>query len=159
MVDHGHRRDRIDGLGRILRFDQIDQQGGIWTDAFDDRGYVVACNHLARIDNPYLVAHIGKFGQDVARDDDRLAHRTEPAHQGPHFDTGSRVQSAQWLIQKQNGWIVQKRSSQSESLGLAAREGVGIGIAFEVQVDDIEHFVAAFASCLRSDTVSRGEKL
>lgn len=54
---------------------------------------------------------------------------------------------------------MQQNSGESQTLGLSARERVSVRIAFEVEVDDLEHFVATLATGWALDAVCRGEEL
>ena len=73
----------------------------------------------------------------MAGNDNRLAHLTEASHEVPHFNPGTRIKSTQGLIQQQHLRVMQEDSSQSQSLGLTTRQGIGKGIPFKVQVDDL----------------------
>ncbi len=97
--------------------------------------------HDPFVDDADLVADVGQLRQDVAGDDDRLAHLAQPPQQVAHLDTGSRIEAAERFVQQQHLRIVQQHAGQSQPLRLAARQRVGIRVALEVQVDDLQHLV------------------
>ena len=53
---------------------------------------------------------------------------------------GSRPLSG--LVQEQHLRIVEQHAGQAQPLRLPRRERVGVGVAFEVEIDQVEHLVA-----------------
>jgi len=69
-------------------------------------------------------ADLRQFVQDVARDEDGLAHVFEFFEEFTYFDACARVETARRLVQKQQLRVVQKHAGQSQPLLHPAREGI-----------------------------------
>ena len=54
---------------------------------------------------------------------------------------------------------MQQNSGQTKSLSLTTAERIGERIAFEIEVNNLEHFVALLASCGPFNSIGRCEKL
>jgi len=98
--------------------------------------------HHAAVDDADLVTHVGQLGQDVAGNHDGFAMLAEAAEHGPHLDAGPRIKAGKGLIQQQHLRLVQEHAGQAQTLCLPAAKCVGIGVALEIEIDQIELFVA-----------------
>ena len=114
--------------------------------------------HHAVIDDADFVAHIGQFRQDVAADHDRLSLLAKPPEHRPHFDAGPRIEAAEWFIQQQHLRLVQEHAGKAQALRLAARESVGVSVAFEIEIDQFELFVADLPSLGSADAICGSEE-
>ncbi len=48
----------------------------------------------------------------MAGDDNRFPHLSQASQQVAHFDTSSRVETAQGFIQQEHGWVVKQHASE-----------------------------------------------
>ncbi len=53
---------------------------------------------------------------------------------------------------------MQQYASQSQSLCLSARERIGVCVSLEIQIDDLQHFIAAFASLDTVNAIGGGKE-
>ena len=67
----------------------------------DGRLHVAVEEQLAALDDADLVADVGQLRQDVAGDQDRLAHVAQLFEQAAHLDAGARVEAAGRLVEQQ----------------------------------------------------------
>ena len=56
--------------------------------------------HHASVDDAYFVTDVGQLRQNVAGDDDRLAHPTQASQEVSHFDASARIEAAEWLVKE-----------------------------------------------------------
>ena len=103
---------------------------------------VAVDQQLAVLDDADLVADVGQLGQDVAGDQDRLAHVAQLLEQAAHLDAGPRVEAAGRLVEQQHLRLVQQHAGQAEPLRHAARQARDQGVALVAEVDQLEHLLA-----------------
>ena len=72
---------------------------------------------------PILLQMSASSGQDVAGDQDRLAHLAQLLEQPAHLDAGPRVEAAGRLVEQQHLRLVQQHAGQAEPLRHAAATG------------------------------------
>lgn len=143
------------GVGAFADTDlQEDSLSGLSHDFSD----VSVNDHIAFFDHTDARADICQFRQNVAADDHRFLHFAQPAKESADFDTSTGIESAGRFIEKQDLRIMQKSACESDSLGLAAREFVYHGVAFEGHVNKLEFFFDDFAATMAIDAVSGCEE-
>ena len=108
---------------------------------------------------PMRRAAVGQLGEDVAGDEDRLAHRAQLFEQRLHFEPGPRVEAAGGLVEDQHGRVVDERFGQAEPLLHAARQAVDEVVALVREVEQLQHVADdGFAAAARN-LVGDGEEV
>ena len=138
----------IDGWPGKLR---IERQAGIHCADELDFDHPVAANspvdvldrpvhqQLAALDDADRRAAIGQLAEDVAGDQNRLAHPPQLFEQRFDFQPGSRIEPAGGFVQDQHRRIVNQRFGQAQPLLHAARQAVDEVVALVGQVQQFQH--------------------
>ena len=116
-------------LERLALEQEPDPQDGPEAQPLLDVGDAALGQDLAAVDDRDAGAQLLELGQDVAADQDRLAHRAQLAEQLAQLDPGARVEARGRLVEQQHLRIVDERVGQAQPLLHAAREGLDVGVA------------------------------
>src|SRR5690349_13745430 len=73
------------------------------------------------------------------------------------FTCAYRIQSEGWFIQKEHGWIVQKRACYMQALFHAARVTLDLFFAAPAQTDHVQQIRDSLFCDLRIDTIQAGK--
>ena len=92
----------------------------------------------AAIDDRDAGAHLGELGEDVAADQDRLAHRPQLSQDLAHLDPRARVEPRCGLVEDEQRRIVDERVRKAEPLPHSARQGLDVAVAPIGQPHDLE---------------------
>jgi hypothetical protein len=113
----------------------------------------------ASLDDAHDVAELGELGEDVAGDEDRLAHASEPPRSSriSMRARGSRPLAGSSM--SRIAGIVQEHAGHGEPLLHASREGADLGGGLVTQIGQFEHVVDDLATLGPVDVVRGGEEL
>ena len=111
------------------------------------------------VDDRDAGAQLLELGQDVAADDDGLAHRAQLAEQLAQLDPGARVEARGRLVEQQHLRIVDQRVGQAQPLLHPAREGLDVRVALVAEVDQLEQVGDHPAPAGRRQPVAAGEEV
>ena len=124
-----------------------------------DLGDAPGAQDAAVVDDRDPGAHLAELGEDVAADEDRLAHRPQLAKDLAHLDAGPRVEARGRLVEDQQRRIVDERVGEAQPLAHAAREGLDVGVALVGEADDLEQLADHRGPAGRGDAVAAREEV
>ena len=122
MLDRGQRLEDLDR--RLLPCDDCDAQPAAAGQARDDVADRTRGAHAAVVDDADHRAELGELREDVARDDDRLAHALELLEDLAHLHSRPRVEARGGFVEQQHCGIVDQGARQAHALLQATRERV-----------------------------------
>ncbi len=111
------------------------------------------------VDDRDAGAHLAELGEDVAADEDRLAHRTQLAEDLAHLDACARVETRCRLVEDQQGRVMDERVREAQPLAHAARERLDVRLALVRETDDLEQLADHRRSPGGGDAVAAGEEV
>ena len=94
---------------------------------------------LAPLDDADRRAEVGELREDVAGDQDRLAHPPQLVQQRLHLEPGPGVEARGRLVEDQDRRVVDQRLGQAEPLLHPLGEAVDVVVALVGQVEQLEH--------------------
>ena len=115
--------------------------------------------HAAAIDDRHAGAHLAELGEDVAADQDRLAHRPQLSQDLAHLDPRARVEPRCGLVEDEQRRIVDERVRKAQPLPHSARQGLDIAVATIGQPHDLEQLADHRRAAVRRHAVAAGEEV
>ena len=143
-VDLVQDPDLEDAMGADLLLDLPDAAGG---------------QELAPLDDPDRRAEVGQLGEDVAGDQDRLAHLAQFVEQRLHLEPGPGIQARRGLVEDEHRGIMDERLGQAEPLLHPLGEPVDVIVSLVGQVEQVEHFADDLLAVRTGDLVGDGEEV
>ena len=156
----GSRRESIASGRELVAVEQdADAQHGPEAEPPLDVGDAALGEDLAAIDDRDAGAQLLELGQDVAADDDGLAHRTELAEELAKLDPRARVETGRRLVEEQHLRVVDERVGEAQPLLHAARQVLDVGVALVAEIDQLEQVADHPAPAGRRQPVAAGEEV
>jgi hypothetical protein len=115
-------QEQLGGVGGAEHA-QLDAQ--VLVQALADLADAAEGHALAALDDDDRIADLGQLGQDVARDEHRLAARGELAHELAELDARPRVEARRRLVEDQQRRVVEQRLGQVQPLAHALAQARG----------------------------------
>ena len=157
VADFGVAADEADARFRVAG--EADFDVAVALDLAVDGFDRAVQQELAALDDADAGAAVGQLGEDVAGDEDRLAHRAELFEQRFHFEAGAGVEAAGGFVEDQDGRVVDERLGQAEALLHAAGEAVDEVVALVREVEQFEHVADDGFAAAAGDLVGDGEEV
>ncbi len=104
-------------------------------------------------------AHLAELREDVAADQDRLAHGAQLAQDLAHLDPRPRIEARRGLVEDEQGRVVDEGVGQAQPLPHAARHRLDVSVALVGQADDLEQLVDHGRPTVGGDAVAAGEEV
>ena len=87
-----------------------------------DLGHAPMGEDLTAVDDGHRGAQLLQLGEDVGRDDDRLAQVAQLPQQLPELDAGPRIEAGRRLVEERRLGVVHEPARQARALLHAARQ-------------------------------------
>ena len=148
------------GFGHVGRAGhEAHADGAMGAQPADHLGHAARGHQPAVLDDADLGADVGHFGQDVGREEDRLAHPLQGAQQLAHLNARPRVKAAGRLVEDEHLWVVGEGAGQAEALLHTPAERLDVGVAFRAQVYQGQQVVNHARAGGSGDVVAGGEEV
>ena len=108
---------------------------------------------------PTLVHSSRELGEDVAADQDRLAHPAQLAQDLAHLDPRARIQARGRLVQDEQLRVVDQRVRQAQPLAHPARERLDVRVALVDEAHDLQQLPDHGAAPRRRHVVAAREEV
>ena len=115
--------------------------------------------HLAAVDDRDRGAQLLELGEDVRRDEDRLAEAAQLAQQLAELDAGPRVEAGRRLVEEQHQRVVDERVGEAQPLLHAARQALDVRVALGPEVHQLQEVADHPPPALGRDAVAAGEEV
>ena len=138
---------------------KVDAHHAVAADAVIDLLDRAVHQQLAALDDADRRAAIGQLGEDVARNEDRLAHPAKFLEEGLDLDPRAGIEAGGRLVEDQHRRIVDQRFRQAEPLLHAARKAVDERLALAGQIEQVEHVADDLLPPRAGQLVGHGEEV
>ena len=154
------RRESVASGRQLVAVEQdADAQDGPEAEPPFDVGDAALGEDLAAIDDRDAGAQLLELGQDVAADDDGLAHRTELAEELAKLDPRARIETGRRLVEEQHLRVVDEGVGEAQPLLHAARQVLDVGVAPIAEIDQLEEVADHPAPAGRRQAVAAREEV
>ena len=147
------------GLERLALGEDPDPQHGAGPQPPLDVRDAALGEHLAAVHDRDARAQLLELGQDVARDEDRLAERAQLAQELAQLHPGPRVEAGGRLVEEQHRRVVDEGVGQAQPLLHAARQALDVRVALLAQVDELEEVADHPPAARGRQAVAAGEEV